>query len=347
MLKIVLSICLRILAVGILTHSLAVFAETEPKNYRLLILDSQAGNPYDEIRQALFETLTAAGYVEGQNLQTTFRVADNDVQVGERILREEIKRQHYDVIFVGGTVATIAAKHALYGNMKQPVIFGAPTDPVGIGVIKDFTTPPIANFTGICYPVPPKARLKFLKKLLPHAKTFGLIYADMPQSRSYNQWLQELLNSDPEFAGLTIIFKAVPLITGERGDIKMAESTIGMIKSLNAQVDAFIKPNDQMGTRKPFAEVLYQTATKPFIGIVKDDVMGHWGATAVVYPSHASIGKQAALMIKALFEGKPVADILPEWPKQYGFALDLPKVKQFGMTVPVELLLLVGDNIIK
>ena len=338
----------RILVLSVaLTGSLSCMAQEKGRVFKLLILDSQSGNPYDEVRAALAGALKSHGYQEGGNLRTRLRVAGNDVKAGERVLREELKKDRYDVIFVGGTIATISAKNLLLGDMSQRVVFGSPTDPVGIGVIRDFTSKPFANFTGICYPVPPAARLKFIKRLLPGARTFGLIYADMPQSVSYNQWLQNLIATDAEFKDLRIVFRAVPLITGEDGDKLMVQSAIPLIRELDAQVDAFIKPNDQMGTRRRFAETVYKTASKPLIGITKEDVMGHWGSTAVIYPSHASIGEQAARMIKELFEGKNIADITPEWPKKYGFAVDLPKTKQFKITVPVELLQLSGDNIVR
>ncbi len=312
---------------------------------RLFILDSQAGNPYDEVRTALLDTLSDAGYIEGKNLQTHLEVIGNDVQLGITRLKEHLT-QPYDVFFVGGTAATIAAKLVLFGQKQYPVVFGAPTDPVGIGVIQTFDTPPLANFTGVSYPVPVKARFRFIKKLLPKAKTFGFIYADMPQSHSYNAWVQDLLANDPEFAGMRVIFKKVPLITGEHGDVEMSQAAIPIIQELNPQVDAFIKSNDQMGTRQYFSQMAYQYATKPLIGIVKDDVMERWGATAVIYPSHERIGQQTARMIQALFEGQTINQIPARWPNHYGFAVDLSKTKQFNLTVPVELLLLAGKNIV-
>lgn len=338
---------LTVLALLISAFSPPCLAAEQAKVFSLLILDSQKGNPYDEIRAALLKTLAGYGYIQGKNLAVTLQVTGNDIKEGERKLRQEISKHHYDVVFAGGTVATISAKGVLFGKMNQPVIFGAATDPVGIGVIKDFSSSPPANFTGVCYPVPPKVRLRFITRLLPKAKTFGLIYADMPQSQSYNQWLKDLVASDPEFKGIQIIFRPIPLITGEDGDTKMAAAAIPEIKALDANVDAFIKPNDQLGTRRPFSEVLYKTATKPLVGIVKDDVMGGWGATAVVYPSHTSIGEQAGRMINQLFTGRKIAEISPEWPKEYGFAVDLPKSKQFKIEVPIELLQLAGENIIK
>ena len=321
-------------------------AAPEPgRHYRLLILDSQLGNPYDEVRAALLDELEGFGYRQGGNLTVALHAAGNDAELGERTLREEAAKG-YDVVFVGGTVATIAAKRALLGS-DQPVVFGAPTDPVGIGVIDDFDHPPKANFTGVCYPVPVKARLRFLRQLLPEARTLGLIYADMPQSHSYNAWVKALVESDPEFQGIEVIFRPVPLVTGEEGDRRMAELAVPIIQELDGRVDVFLKPNDQLGTRRLFAEAVRDHAGKPLIGIVRNDVMAGWGATAVIYPSHDSIGRQAAAMIRALFEGGEVKSLPPQWPRRYGYAVDLPKTRAFGITVPVGLLQLAGENIVK
>lgn len=334
----------------VLLFSAPVLSEPKPqpketKVHKLLILDSQKGNPYDEVRASLLKSLEGYGYFEGKNLKVTLRVIGNDIKGGERILGKEINNK-YDVIFVGGTAATIAAKNALYGK-AQPVVFGSPTDPVGIGVIKDFKSRPAANFTGVCYPVPVKARLKFIKQLLPRARTLGLIYADMPQSHSYNRWVEDLLKNDPAFKDIKVIFRPVALVTGEFGDKTMAEEAAKHIRELDTKVDAYIKPCDQMGTRKIFSRVVYKTSGKPLIGLVRDDVMGMWGATATMFPDHAGIGKQAARMIRDLFEGGRVKDLVPEWPKKYGFAVDLQKAKQFGIKVPVEILEMSGENIIQ
>ncbi|OSM07128.1 ABC transporter substrate-binding protein [Magnetofaba australis] len=325
------------------TRALAV--PESGRQYRLLIVDSQLGMPYDEIRAALLTTLGDAGYRLGINLNIDLHAIGNDAQQGEALLRKSLDRP-YDVVYVGGTAAAIAAQRALAGAAR-PVVFGAPTDPVGLGLIKTFDAPPTGNFTGVSYPVPPRARLRFVRQLLPKARTFGLVYADMPQSHSYNRWIRKLLATDPEFRDIRVIFRSVPLITGEHGDEEMARLAAPIIEELTEQVDLFLKPNDQMGVRRHLAETLAKLSTKPVIGIVKNDVMDRWGATAVIYPSHESIGQQAAQMIQRLFEGASVADITPQWPKRYGYAVDLNGIRRHHLTAPVGLLQLAGANIIK
>jgi putative tryptophan/tyrosine transport system substrate-binding protein len=53
------------------------------------------------------------------------------------------------------------------------------------------------------------------------------------------------------------------------------------------------------------------------------------------------------VMIKDLFEGKKVSDIVPEWPHKFGVAVDLKKAKRFGIDIPVELLQMAGENIVR
>ncbi len=320
---------------------------TESRGHALLIIDSQYGNPYDDVRAALLPTLAERGHVEGENLRVSLHVAGNDIAQGEQILREALVDEAYDVVLVGGTVATIAARNVLQDDPRRPVVFCAPTDPVGIGVVDALDRPPSGHFTGVSYPVPPKARLRFIRQLMPEARTLGLIYADMPQSHSYNAWLHELLAEDPEFADLQILFRPVPLVTGEEGDRQMAAAAIPLIKELDSLVDAFIKPNDQLGTRRALSEVVQAHASKPLIGLVRDDVMEGWGATAVVYPSHQSIGRQCGEMVAALLAGKPIASLPPSWPRQFGYAVDLSLTQRFGIRVPISILQLAGDDVVR
>lgn len=313
--------------------------------YRLLALDSQSGSPYANVYAALLDALESYGYRKGENLSVTYHSAGNDVARGEAILRQA-SEESYDVIYVGGTVSTIAAKNVLYQS-PQPVVFASATDPVGIGVIDGFNQPPKANFTGVCYPVPVKARLRFIRALFPQARRFGLVYADMPQSHSYNAWLSSTLQEDPVLEGMDILFRPVPLIKGEAGDKTMTQLARPIVQELEKKVDVFISANDQLGARRSFSNLIRKYTDKPLIGIVRSDVMDGWGAMAAVFPSHESIGRQAASMIQELFEGKSIDQIEPEWPARYGYAVDLKKAQAYGVTLPVGILQLAGENIVR
>lgn len=322
------------------------FAAPSHKHYRLLIMNSQTGEPYNSTRVAMLDSLAQSGYIEGKNLTIVSHSIGNDRNLGHEILKKELGKA-YDVVFVNGTLMTLAAKESAFGTGLQPFVFACVTDPVGIGVINSFDEPPPANFTGVSYPVPVDQRLDFVRKLLPQVKRIGLVYADMPQSHSYRSWLEEQLSENPDFKDLQILYRSVPLETGEAGSLHMAKNAETFIRELDPQVDLFISPNDQMGVRAPYAVRVFQIATRPLIGIGRKDVTEGWGASASIYPSLQSAGYQAAEMIRRLFEGESIERIHSEWTAEFGYAFDLHKARRFGLQIPGEWLNKARGNVVR
>jgi len=314
--------------------------------FKLLVMDSQIGEPYEPTRLAMLETLKKEGYIEGKNLIIKKYVIENDIDKGKQILQDELKN-NYDVIFVNGTVMTTAAKEVVFDKNEHKVVFASVTDPVSIGVIKDFKNPPTANFTGICYPIPVKSRINFIMRIMPNLKKIGLVYADMPQSHSYRKWLEDLFQNDPKFKDIEIVFRKVPFVKGSTGSQEMAELARPIIKEIDSQVDVFLSPNDQMGVQPYYAKMLYEEATKPLVGLGHKDVMDQWGATMSMFPLQSGVGVRAGNMIVELFKGAEIIDIIPEWPDENGVAFDLDKIEKFRLEVPIDLLRLAKKNIVQ
>ncbi|HCL57645.1 MAG TPA: hypothetical protein DHW82_11645 [Spirochaetia bacterium] len=315
--------------------------------YNIAILDSENQEPYQSARAALLKTLNEMGLKEGQTLSIDYKNIDNDDKKASLALKEAISKKP-DVIVTNGTIMTLAAKKSPYfNNPDYQFVFVCVTDPVGIGVIEGFGIKNSYNFTGVSYPVPVDSRLKFIQRLMPDVKKIGLIYADMPQSESYRQWILKALRDNPELKNIQIIFRSVPLITGVNASMQMSEKALKYVKELDPLVDVFISPNDQMGVQKPFAAMVYQNASKPLIGIGKADVMDNWGAFASIYPSHETMGIQAGEMVMKIFSGIKTTDIPAEWPRKNGFAFDLKKAEKFNIKIPVSLIELAEGNIIQ
>ncbi|MCX4026200.1 hypothetical protein H0A36_15320 [Endozoicomonas sp. SM1973] len=291
----------------------------------------------------MIEELSKLGYIEHKNLEMSYYSLAHYEGRAFHIWKTH-KDQGYKIIFVNGTIATRAFKQLVFNKPFVNVVFGNITDPVGEGVIDDFTSPPKANFTGVSYPVKVDDRFRFIRKIMPTAKIFAIIYADMPQAHSYKRWVENMLNLQ-EFKDINVIFRKVKFVKSEGGHKRMASFAKEHILELNGIVDAFISSNDMMGGQKPFAEIVYKHATKPLIGLGRSDVMDSWGATASIYPSLVWGGKKAASMIKRLFEGESIKNIIPAWPAT-GIAIDLVKAKKFGLTIPHEIIEEAGDSIV-
>lgn len=301
--------------------------ETTAKD--LVVIDSEQGEPYRTVRSALFDALAANGYQEGKNLNVHYASLDNYAGRAGNLWNVGKLSQH-KLFLIGGTVAAEAFKNLAFEDGQHSFIFYAVSDPVGMGLIGDFKHLPKANFTGVSYPVPVRERLRFVKRLFPKAHRIGFIYADMPQSRSYRHWLEQALRSDEEFKDMSVQFRMVPFVHSEGGHIRMARLAQRYVMELDGQVDVFLSPNDQMGVQRPFAEMVFQYASKPLIGIGLKEVVEDWGATATITPSLTVLGQQAAAMVKQSLDGAPLALIPPEQPKAFNIAIDVKKARLFG-----------------
>lgn len=311
------------------------WADSSSRVYRILIVDSQKGEPYESVRKSMLEELDRLGYKPGKNLSVKHYSIGNK-EGATRSIWDSESHLSYDVIFLNGTVAAEGFKKLAFGNMKYKFVFGAVTDPVGEGLIDKFDAPPKANFTGVGYPVKIEERLRFIRQVMPAARKIALIDADMPQSRSYRKWVEEALKL-PEFKDLQVIFRSVEFVRSEEGHRRMTELAKRHVLELDAQVDAYMTPNDQMGVQQPFAEMVYKTGTKPLVAVSKKEVTDGWGATMAYYPDQEASGRMIAGMIKLLFEGQPMQAIPPRWP-QGGYAFDLNKARKFKLNIPPKLL---------
>lgn len=319
---------------------------SQERKHKILIINSQDAEPYTTLKKSLLDSLEKMGYIPDKNLDVTYYSMAHYVGRSKSIWARE-KDAGHGVIVVNGTMAAIAFKDRVFGDMNHNVVFCAVTDPVDVGVIDNFTDPPKANFTGVSYPIPIKKRFEFIRKVMPQAKNIGYIYADMPQSHSYKRWIENLIQNDPEFQNMKLISRKVEFIKADKGSKRMALEARQYIVELNPLVDVFLSPSDQLGTQAPYSNMVAEHGTKPLVGIAGDDVLQGWGATMTIYTSLESMANQAAVMVDRLFKGESIQNIIPEQPKDLQVAFDMKKVEKFGLKIPEELIQMAGKNVIR
>lgn len=318
---------------------------------RVVIVDSADAEPYETARQNMIRALAEVGYRDGGSITIERQVVDNDEARARATLRFIASEGTAAVIVVNGTVAARAARFELEGG-PIPVVFTSVTDPVGEALIEDFDVPPPANITGVAYGVPIHMRFNIIKRRFPHAPgrplRIGLVHSSMPQSIGYKRLIQAALAGAFEgdddlktyarLSGVEFVFREVPFVLGDAGLDQMVAAARDQIRAIDGQVDVFVSPSDILGTSRPYAEMVFATASKPLIGLGREDVIDGWGALGTIYPSVPDIGEQAAAMVARLLEGEPIGSIRPETPRRTGYALDLGKARHFGIEVPQEVL---------
>lgn len=332
----VLFTCAYLLVFLCLLSSAGYSADTANFAKKILVIDSQHGDPYQSVRESMLLELERLGYVEESGFSYEYYSLSHYPGAAMSLWNHRIKKQNYDLIFITGTLACKSFREIAWQSPEHTFLFAAVTDPVGLGVIQDYDQPPNGNFTGVAFHVPVEDRMDFVRELIPNLKNVGLVQADMPQSHSYRAWLMAVLNQ-PRWLGVTLHYRQVPFIPSEGGHKRMAQTARKFIEELDPIVDVFLSASDQMGAQSPFARLVDKVATKPLIGIGRHDVFDNWGATASIYPEEESLGIQAATMADRLLQGEPITSVFPAQAKDYGIGIDSVRAKKFEIVISDEL----------
>jgi putative tryptophan/tyrosine transport system substrate-binding protein len=127
----------------------------------------------DAVRQGVLEELVQKGYEEGKNLTVDFENAQGNAATASQIARKFAGLKP-DVIV---TITTPSAQTMVktVGKDSTPIVFSAVTDPIAAGLVSSLNDHK-GKVTGVMDAPPIKEQVEFIKKILPTAKTIGLLY---------------------------------------------------------------------------------------------------------------------------------------------------------------------------
>lgn len=128
----------------------------------------------DNCREGFLKGLAEEGIEEGKNLTVMYENAQADGGTGSQIVNNFLSKKA-DLICA---IATPMAQ-AAYGGAKKadvPVIFTAVTDPVAAALANEDGSP-VGEVTGTSDKLPVEKQLEMIRKILPDAKTIGILYS--------------------------------------------------------------------------------------------------------------------------------------------------------------------------
>ena len=320
------------LALGAMLSALSFSVEAQQtgKIPRIGYLSSLSASSDSSRNDAFRQGLKELGYVEEKNVAIEYEFAQGKL---DRLpdLAGELVRLKVDVIVVGGSTATRAAKNA---TKLIPIVMINVTDPVVLGFVVSLARPG-GNITGLSNLAPELGgkRLELLKEIVPQLSRVAVL--GDPNSPAYGPQLNEL-----KLAARALGLRLQPVEVRGPGDLENAFSA--MIK---AHAGAF------MGLQQPTIDILRERiidlAGKNRLPAMYPNRENVEAGGLISYAADIStMFRRAATYVDKILKGTKPADLPVEQPMKFELVINLKAAKQIGLTIP-QWTLMKADRVIK
>jgi len=320
------------LALGAMLSALSFSVEAQQtgKIPRIGYLSSLSASSDSSRHDAFRQGLKELGYVEEKNVAVEYEFAQGKL---DRLpdLAGELVRLKVDVIVVGGSTATRAAKNA---TKLIPIVMINVTDPVVLGFVVSLARPG-GNITGLSNLAPELGgkRLELLKEIVPQLSRVAVL--GDPNSPAYGPQLNEL-----KLAARALGLRLQPVEVRGPGDLENAFSA--MIK---AHAGAF------MGLQQPTIDILRKRimdlAGKNRLPAMYPNRENVEAGGLISYAADIStMFRRAATYVDKILRGTKPADLPVEQPMKFELVINLKAAKQIGLTIP-QWTLMKADRVIK
>ncbi len=275
----------------------------------------------DNCREGFLAGLAEAGYVEGENLQVLFENAQADTGIAGQIANNFVSNK-VDLICAIATPMAQSAFGAAKGS-DIPVIFTAVTDPILAELAKADGTPN-GNTTGTSDKLPVEKQLEMIRKILPEAKTIGIMY------------------STSEVNSISAIeeYKAV---AGNYG-FEIVESGISATADIPLAADNLLQKVDCINnltdnTVVSSLPIILEKAAAKHIPVFGSEVeQVKIGCLATVGLDYYDLGKQTGAMAAQVLKGeKKASEINFEVIEEASFYGNTAVASNLGITLPEDL----------
>lgn len=268
----------------------------------------------DAVRKGVKDVLAEAGYEAGKNLKWSFESAQGNPATAAQIA----KKFAGDAPDVVVAIATPSAQTMVASSKTIPIVFSAVTDPVGAKLIKDVMHPG-GNVSGVTDMTPIAAHMALVKRVVPGAKTLGII-SNPGEANSVS--LVTLIEAEGPKAGMKVINAAAP----KSGDVLAAA------RSLVGKVDAIYIPTDN--TVVSAFEAVVKVGNEADIPVLAGDTDSvKRGAVAAAGFNYYDIGRQTGQMVLKVLKGEKVGDMAVEGVAKSELYVNTKAAKAQGVTL--------------
>lgn len=275
----------------------------------------------DNCREGFLQGLSEEGIEEGKNLTVLYENAQADGGTASQIINNFLSKKA-DLIC---GIATPMAQAAYSGAKKTdvPVIFTAVTDPVAAALAKEDGTP-VGEITGTSDKLPVEKQLEMIRKILPDAKTIGILY-------STSEVNSEAAIKEYKAAAASYGFEIIEGAVSATADIPLAtDSILEKVDCLNNLTDNTVVSS---------LPLILDKAGKKNIPVFGSEVeQVKIGCLASMGLDYVDLGKQTGIMAAKVLKGEAKAsDINFEVIKEAAFYGNAKVAENLGISLPSEL----------
>lgn len=296
----------------------AAQGSTEGKQVKIGIIQIVEHPALDAARQGFLDALKAKGYEVGKNLKLEYKNAQNDQSMLNSIA-QQFASSDLDLILA---IATPSAQAMASATDEIPILITAVTDPVEAKLV-DSMDKPGGNITGTTDMNPIKEQLDLLKKLVPDAKTVGVIY----NAAEVNSEVQvRIVKQEAPALGLQIVEATV---ASSADVLQAAQSLIG-------KVNAIYVPTDNMVVSA--AQSVVQVANENKIPLISgESSVVDAGGLGTIGINYTNLGAQTGEMALRILDGAKPADMSVEGQKNFDIVLNKEAIDLLGIKVPADI----------
>jgi putative ABC transport system substrate-binding protein len=307
----------------ILLTTISIAEAQQPKSvsrigYLSVLSPSSDSTRIEAFRQGLREL----GYFEGQNIAIESRYAEGKL---DRLpdLAGELVRLKADVIVVGGSTATRAAKNV---TKVIPVVMAHGSDPVELGFVASLARPG-GNITGLTHLAPELGgkRLELLKEII--ARLSRVAVLTDPGTGGHGPQIKEL-----EVAAPALGLQLRPVEVRGPNELESAFSAMTAWRA-----GAFI------GLQQPTldrlrARIVDLAAKNRLPAMYPNSEYVETGGLMSYAADIVAMFRRAAIYVNKILKGAKPSDLPVEQPTKFEFIINLKTAKQIGLTIPPNVL---------
>ncbi len=298
------------------------FAARAQQRFKLGLLETGGDSSFFTV--PFMRKLEEMGYVEGKNLVIERRPAEGNT-ARLKDFATDLVQQHVDVIVTIGTPAGFAAKQA---TSTIPIVLGANSDPVGVGLVASLAHPG-GNITGNSLMAPDLSakRLDMLRRLDPAISRFAILWDSSNPGMAHRVRETEIA-ADQSHVFLHTV-----------GPRNLDELEAAFADLLNLRPDALLVTTEAF-TRRYQGRILDFANGNKIPAMFEDSSYVEAGGLMSYGPDYQEVFRTAAIFVGKILKGAKPADLPIEQPTTFELVLNLKTAKAIGREVPPNLLAL-------